>query len=397
MSDQRPLIVHLTYIFDFGGLETLIVELINRMPVDSYRHAIVCLTRYTDFVKKITRPDIEIYALDKPPGLAPETHVKLFKLLRRLRPTVLHTYNLATLEYNAVALLAGVPVRIHAEHGRDAGDPTGSNRKHNLLRRLLVPMVDRYIPVSGDLQMWLKNTVGIPDAKNLLIDNGVDTERFQPLQGARPRLSGMPDFDGCFVIGTVGRMQAVKDHANLVDAFIALRERSTASTREKLRLVIAGDGPLYPDIVARVEAAGLQEAVWLPGARNDIPELLRSFDVFALSSIAEGTPVALLEAMASGVPVVSTRVGGVPELVAEHQTGLLAAARDPQALAAALETYVTQPELCREHGRASRMRVETRYSIVSMIKAYTALYDKLCKDKLPAAAPLPPARNEPIQ
>lgn len=392
----RPLIVHLTYIFDFGGLETLIVELINRMPVDSYRHVIICLTRYTEFVEKITRPDIEIYALDKPPGLAPETHVKLWKLLRQLRPSVVHTYNLATLEYGATALLAGVPIRIHAEHGRDAGDPTGSNRKHNLLRRLMVPVVNTYIPVSGDLQSWLRNTVKIPDAKNLLIDNGVDTERFHPAQGPRPRLPGMPDFDGCFVIGTVGRMQAVKDHGNLVDAFIALRERTPAA-RDKLRLVIAGHGPLHQAISDKVDAAGLRDVVWLPGARSDIPELLRSFDVFALSSIAEGTPVALLEAMASGVPIVSTRVGGVPELVLENETGLLAPARDHAALAAALDTYLTQPELRRQHGCASRKRVETHYSITSMVKAYSALYDKLCQDKLNVPKPLQSARKEPVQ
>jgi sugar transferase (PEP-CTERM/EpsH1 system associated) len=390
----RPLIVHLTYVFDFGGLETLIVELINRMPVDSYRHVIVCLTRYTDFVKKIERPDIEIYALGKPPGLAPETHVKLWKLLRQLRPDVLHTYNLATLEYGATAMLAGVPVRIHAEHGRDIGDPDGSNRKHNLLRRLMASVVDTYIPVSGDLRSWLTNKVGIPDAKNLLIDNGVDTGRFAP--GPRRRLPGMPDFSDCFVIGTVGRMQQVKDHANLVDAFIALRER-LPEQRDRLRLVIAGDGPLYPSIAARIEAAGLGESVWLPGARNDIPDLLRSFDVFALSSIAEGTPVALLEAMACGVPVVSTRVGGVPELVVENETGLLAPARDAQALADALAVYVTQPALRERHSRASRERVEARYSIASMVKAYTALYDRLCKDKLKRPAPQPAVRNKPVQ
>jgi sugar transferase (PEP-CTERM/EpsH1 system associated) len=390
----RPLIVHLTYVFDFGGLETLIVELINRMPVDSYRHVIVCLTRYTDFVKKIERPDIEIYALGKPPGLAPEVHVKLWKLLRQLRPDVLHTYNLATLEYGATALLAGVPVRIHAEHGRDAGDPDGSNRKHNLLRRLMAPVVDTYIPVSGDLRSWLRNKVGIPDAKNLLIDNGVDTGRFTP--GPRSPLPGMPDFGACFVIGTVGRMQQVKDHANLIDAFIALRER-LPEQRARLRLVIAGDGPLYASIAARVEAAGLGDSVWLPGARNDIPELLRSFDVFALSSIAEGTPVALLEAMASGVPVVSTRVGGVPELVVENETGLLAPARDAQALADALAVYVTQPALREQHGRASRERVEACYSIANMVKSYTALYDRLCKDKLKRPAAQPAVHKEPVQ
>src|SRR6476661_5862864 len=133
--NAAPLVVHLIYRFDFGGLETLVAECINRMPADSYRHAIVCLTGYTDFARKISRPDVQLIALNKPPGLAPGIHWKLWKLLRRLRPAVLHSYNLAAIEYAFTAALAGVPVRVHAEHGRDAADPQGLNRKHNMLRR----------------------------------------------------------------------------------------------------------------------------------------------------------------------------------------------------------------------------------------------------------------------
>ncbi|MFL6675156.1 MAG: TIGR03088 family PEP-CTERM/XrtA system glycosyltransferase [Massilia sp.] len=376
---QPPLVVHLTYVLDFGGLETLIVDMINRMPVTRYRHAIVCITKYTDFAKKITRPDVEIIALNKPPGLGLSTHVELFKLLRRMRPTILHTYNLAAIEYAATATLAGVPVRVHAEHGRDARDPEGRNWKHNLLRRLLVPVVDCFIPVSLDLQNWLRTVVGVPDAKNLLIDNGVDTDAFQPVAEAAPPPQ-WPDLAGCFVIGTVGRVQDVKDHAGLVDAFIALRERLPEQS-ERLRLVIVGDGPLRPALLEKVNAAGLQQVVHLPGARNDIAAVMRAFSVFALSSIAEGTPVTLLEAMASGLPVASTRVGGIPDLVVDNGTGLLVPARDAQAMAGALAAYATQPELLRSHGEAARRRIESRYSIGAMLTSYLALYDRLAGAK----------------
>jgi sugar transferase (PEP-CTERM/EpsH1 system associated) len=226
----------------------------------------VCLTKYTDFAKKITRPDVEIIALNKPPGLGLSTHVQLFKLLRRMRPAILHTYNLAAVEYAAIAVLAGVPVRVHAEHGRDARDPNGTNWKHNLLRRLLTPVIDTFVPVSPDLRSWLGKAAGVPDAKNLLIDNGVDTRAYAPAKNA-PRPDGWPDFGGAFVFGTVGRIQDVKDHAGLVDAFAALRERMPATN---LRLVIVGDGPLRPALAAKVKAAGLDDHVFLPGARNDI-------------------------------------------------------------------------------------------------------------------------------
>ena len=370
-----PLVVHLIYRLDFGGLETLLVDCINHMPPERYRHAVVCLTGYTAFADKITRPGVELYALDKAPGLGLGIHVKLFKLLRRLRPSVLHTYNFACAEYAAPAWLAGVPVRVHAEHGRDASDPQGLNRKHNFLRRALVPFIDRYVPVSHDLARWLTNVVGIPAAKSELIMNGVDTVRFAPGLAAASTLWTGQDV---FVIGTVGRLQDVKDQASLIEAF-ALLVASKPEGRARLRLAVVGDGPLRDRLAQKAQALGVADLVWFPGARNDIPELMRSFDLFALSSIAEGTPVTLLEAMACGLPVVATAVGGIPEVVQDGVNGALVPASDPQALAAALGLYAADPDRVAAHGAAARTNIERHYSVAAMVGAYTALYDRLGK------------------
>lgn len=370
-----PLVVHLIYRLDFGGLETLLVDCINHMPPERYRHAIVCLTGYTAFADKITRPGVELYALDKQPGLGLGIHVKLFKLLRRLRPAVLHTYNFACAEYAAPAWLAGVPVRVHAEHGRDASDPQGLNPKHNFLRRALVPFIDRYVPVSHDLHRWLTDVVRIPAAKSELIMNGVDTVRFAPnLPAAATPWAG----EDVFVIGTVGRLQDVKDQASLIEAFALLRARG-ANTRA--RLAIVGDGPLREKLAQKAKDLGVLDLVWFPGARNDIPELMRAFDVFALSSIAEGTPVTLLEAMACGLPVVATKVGGIPEVVQDGVNGALVPASNPQALAAALETYLQDAARLAAHGTAARANIERHYSVAAMVGAYTALYDRLSNTK----------------
>ena len=366
-----PLVVHLIYRFDFGGLETLVAECINRMPPQQYRHAVVCLTGYTEFARKISRDDVEIIALDKQPGLGLGTHLKLWKLLRRLKPAVLHSYNLSAVEYAFTAAMAGVPVRVHAEHGRDAGDPHGLNRKHNLLRRGVTPFIDRYVPVSEDLQRWLRQVVGVPDAKTLMIANGVDTERFLPQAHA-----GRNEF----VIGTVGRVQDVKNHSGLVDAFIRLREL-LPDQRHRLRLAIVGDGPLFGSIRDKVHAAGLDEVVWLPGSRTDIADLMSGFDVFALPSIAEGTPVTILEAMACGLPVVASKVGGIPEVVEQMATGLLVPPSDPAALAEALAIYVQDPQLAARHGAAGRARVERSNSIAAMVAGYARLYDTLRASK----------------
>ena len=372
-----PLVVHLIYRLDFGGLETLLVDCINHMPPERYRHAIVCLTGYTEFADKITRPGVALYALDKQPGLGLGIHVKLFKLLRQLRPAVLHTYNFACAEYAAPAWLAGVPVRVHAEHGRDASDPQGLNRKHNFLRRALVPFIDRYVPVSHDLHRWLKDVVGIPAPKAELIMNGVDTVRFAPqLPAAATPWAG----EDVFVIGTVGRLQDVKDQASLIEAF-ALLCAQRPEQRARLRLAIVGDGPLREKLAQKAQDAGVPELVWFAGARNDIPELMRSFDVFTLSSIAEGTPVTLLEAMACGLPVVATKVGGIPEVVQDGVNGALVPASNPQALAEALGLYAADPARVGVHGAAARLNIERHYSVAAMVGAYTALYDRLSNTK----------------
>lgn len=374
-----PLVVHLVYILDFGGLESLMVERINRMPADAYRHAIVCLTSYTDFSKKITRPNVELFALNKQPGLSLGLHTTLWKLLRKLRPAVLHTYNLAAIEYALVAMLAGVPARINGTHGRDASDPNGTNRKHNFLRKMMVPFYDCCYSNSADMLDWNRRVIGVPHNKSRLLANGIDSDKFHPRALAHERSDSLFGLE-CIVIGTVGRIQDVKDHLGLLDAFITLRER-TPALQKRLRLAIVGDGPLLPALRAKAEQAGIGDMVWLPGTRTDIADILRTFDVFAMSSIAEGTPGAALEAMATGLPVVGTRVGGIPELIDDGVTGLLVAPSDPAAMAAALGRYVNDPKLGAQHGAAGRKRVQSKYSMTAMVAGYKSLYDSLCERK----------------
>ena len=371
-----PLVMHLTYALDVGGLETLLVDCINKMPADQYRHVVVCLTRSSSFAERITQPGVEVYALNKAPGLGLGTHFAFWKLARRLRPTILHTYNLAAMEYAFAATLAGVPVRVHAEHGRDTSDPHGLNPKHNFLRRRLAPFIDCYIPVSEDLHRWLGQVVRIPAAKTLFIKNGVDTDKYRP--GVRG--VGAPWRDDHFVVGTVARVSDIKNHRGLVDAFIRLRALLPEQAAQ-LRLSIVGDGPLLPALREQVLQAGLQDVVWLPGARSDVAQLVPEFSVFALPSLAEGTPVSLLEAMSCALPVVASNVGGIPEVVSEQVEGSLVPPQDVEALAQALARYARDPALASQHGRAGRTRIVQQYSMAAMVTAYTALYARLCRQK----------------
>ncbi|MEO8839452.1 MAG: TIGR03088 family PEP-CTERM/XrtA system glycosyltransferase, partial [Herbaspirillum sp.] len=341
--------------------------------------AIVCLTEYTVFSEKITKPDVPIFALHKKPGLDLGMHIAIWRLLRKLKPAILHTYNLSTIEYVLVAKLAGVRVKVHAEHGREATDPNGENRKHNLLRRLLIPCIDAFVPVSLDLQQWLKHVIHVPDKKNCLINNGVDTIEFTPADDPRSKHT-IPFGPNCFIIGTVGRLQAVKCHTDLIDAF-ALLLKSAPMKNVPLRLAIIGDGPLSAVIKNKIEIAGITDKVWLPGARTDIAKIMQDFSVFVLPSLAEGTPVTILEAMATGLPIVATQVGGIPEVVLDQQTGTLVPPSNPCALATAIATYVDQPLLATLHGAAGRRRIEQKYSVDAMLRGYTELYDDLCTRK----------------
>ncbi|HYC78954.1 MAG TPA: TIGR03088 family PEP-CTERM/XrtA system glycosyltransferase [Planctomycetota bacterium] len=379
---RPPLIVHLVYRFAVGGMENGVVNLLNRIPPERYRHAIVSLTDVSDFRRRLKRLDeIEIVELRQPKGNDFGTHRRLWRTLRRLKPAVLHTRNLAALEGQMAGFLARVPVRIHGEHGRDMYDLHGRNRRYNLLRKALRPLVHRYLAVSRDLADWLARDVAVPPRKIRQIYNGVDAEAFAPRRGPRPPI-GPPGFvdDDSVVIGTVGRMAEVKNQVDLARAFTALRARDPEA-RRVARLVLVGDGPLRDACRRILEEGGAAGAAWLPGERGDVADLMRAFDVFALPSLGEGISNTVLEAMAVGLPVVATAVGGNPELVGAGISGALCPAGDPSALADALAPYVRDAGLRRAHGAAGRRAVEERFSLDAMVRGYLDVYDAALAEK----------------
>ncbi|MGA7799191.1 MAG: TIGR03088 family PEP-CTERM/XrtA system glycosyltransferase [Gammaproteobacteria bacterium] len=371
-----PLIVHVIYRLDVGGLENGLVNLINRIPSTQYRHAIVCLTDYTEFHRRIDREDVPIFALHKRPGNDLNMLVRVWRLVRQLRPDIVHTRNLAALECAVPAWLAGARTCIHGEHGRDMLDVDGTSRRYQWVRRLYRPFVKAYVPLSKDLEQYLVSKVAVAPKRIWQIYNGVDTERFAPADSERQCVPA-PGFStpGTVVVGTVGRLQPVKDQVTLADAFIELLTRRPG-LKSRLRLAIVGDGPLRDEVAGRLQAAGVADLAWLPGERSDVPELMRALDIFVLPSLAEGVSNTVLEAMATGLPVVATRVGGNPELIVDGVTGSLVPPSDPKAMAQALSEYVDNDDRRRAHGCAGRERVLERFSMQVMVDRYIALYDR---------------------
>jgi sugar transferase (PEP-CTERM/EpsH1 system associated) len=374
--DPRPLVAHILHRFDTGGLENGVVNLINHMPAGTYRHMVVALTEVTDFRHRLCDPEVECIALHKPPGQGVRLYPRLWQLLREHRPAIVHTRNLAALEMQPVAWAARVPGRIHGEHGRDVSDLDGRNPKYQRLRRLYAPFVQRYVALSQDLQGYLVERVGIAPERIEQIYNGVDSQRFSPPADGPEPIPGCPFAAPThWLVGTVGRMQAVKHQTLLARAFVLALQQQPA-LRERLRLVLVGEGPLRAQAQALLTDAGLADLAWLPGERSDVPELMRGLNCFVLPSLAEGVSNTILEAMASGLPVVATDVGGNGELVQHGHTGLVIPSDDAAAMAQALCRLAAQPEDAARMGVAGRAAVEQRFSLQAMVTAYQHLYDR---------------------
>jgi sugar transferase (PEP-CTERM/EpsH1 system associated) len=390
-ANAPPLVVHIIFALGTGGLENGLINIINRCPPERYRHAIICLTHSEEFAARITAPGVEVIELHKMQGHDPGMYWRLWRTLRRLRPAIVHTRNLAALETQALGILLTGCKRVHGEHGRDISDLDGSNRKYKVLRRILNPLIHRFIAVSRDLSDWLVRSVGISPDKVIQIYNGVAQDRFMPqtsvaddrgqlAKTGRVVVPGMPDgfsdAPQCRVVGTVGRLAAVKDQKTLL---LALAEvlRASPQQRDTLRCILVGDGPERSALETLLAELGLQSCVWMAGDRDDIPEMLACMDVFVLPSLGEGISNTVLEAMATGLPVVATRVGGNPELVEHGVTGLLVPVGDTAALAEALQRLAGDPVTCKQMGSAAVQRIQKDFDWERTVYSYLQVYDNL--------------------
>jgi len=366
MNEPQPIVFHLLYRFDVGGLERVIANCINEMPDTDYRHVIIALTEACEFVEQIHK-DIEIIALNKKPGNDWSIHKKIWQLLRQYKPQVFHSYNFSSLEYQFLAYISGCPRRIHAEHGRDIDDPMGVNKKRNLIRKIMSLFTHKYIAVSEDISQWLIARVGIKKEKVKLLYNGIDTEQFN----IKKIPSDLEEIEGYFVIATVARLTKIKDQQTLIKAFSALVVETSNIT---LRLLIVGDGPCKVELEKLTSDLGIVEQVIFTGARSDVSEILSLTDIFALPSLSEGTPMCALEAMACQTPVVASCVGGMPELITNNENGKLVPVGDIAAFAEAFKFYINNPlELARQ-SKIARDSVVYRFSQHAMAEQYLEEY-----------------------
>ncbi|PCI70154.1 MAG: sugar transferase [Piscirickettsiaceae bacterium] len=374
-------ICHIIYALKTGGLENGLVNLINRLPEEQFRHSIICLTDYDDFAARINRQGVEIVSLHKKQGQDFGLFLKVYKVLKRLKPDIVHTRNMTAIEMQFPALFAGVKTRIHGEHGWDISDPEGKNTKYQWLRKICNLVIHRFIPLSKELEQYLTDVIHVSPKKITRICNGVDAARF--VVGEKKHKDLLPEnAKKAVVIGYVGRMEAIKNPQNLAQAFIQLHKKQ----KKKVFLVMVGQGSEYEGVANVLTEQQLNNQSWLAGDCSNVAELMQQFDIFCLPSNAEGISNTLLEAMASGLPVVATNVGGNADIAVEGETALLVNSGDSAALADALARYVEDESLRQAHGQAGRLRIEKKLSLEQMVLNYKTMYLDESKNVYPEVA-----------
>ena len=353
-------VVHLVYSLGFGGLEQVIVNLINNSTEYNVQHYVITLTGDHDLYEMI-EPEAPIYNLRKRPGKDFGTHWKLYNLLRQINSDVIHTYNFGTIEYHAVAKLAGIKRRIHCEHGRGGDDPDGMNFWHNLVRRFSILFIHHFIVVSPDLMAWGKKVLRLKNDKLKIILNGVDLNRYFP--------SNEKNAD--YTICTVGRASPVKNQKLLIEVFHLLTQRYPDFINCKL--VIVGDGPIFNDLKAQIIRLKMESQIQLLGYRKEIADIMRKSHLFVLSSVYEAMPMTILEAMACQIPVIATNVGGVGHMISEKEAWLVESNNAEQLAITIINAYSNE-KLSRKKALKGRKLVSEKYSIEKMVSKYMFLY-----------------------
>lgn len=365
-SAEKIRVAHVSASLHYGGKENGVVNLVNRLDPAVFENYIFTYVRGGALARRIDPTRCRVVELGDKLGGDYRLYFKLAREFRRYRIQIAHTHSWATVMEGIIgARLARVPIIIHGEHGTMKTE----TKLHIQIQRALWHSTDQMLAVSNVLRENLQRQFDFPKEKIRVVANGVDLSRFVlTRQGDdyKTRL-GLPA--NALVFGAIGRVVPVKAYPTLLQAAkLIFNEIPTA------HLVMVGDGPQLEALVQLAEEYQIASRVHFLGARKDVPEILRAFDVFVLSSESEGMSNTILEAMASARPVVATAVGGNPELVVDGETGLLVPPHDPPAMAAAIMKLLRDTELCRQMGWLGRQRVEEKFSLEVMVQNYANVY-----------------------
>jgi glycosyltransferase involved in cell wall biosynthesis len=362
-------IAHVVENLERGGLERMVIDLAIAQREAGHRCRVVCLFELGALAHELASRGIEVHACHKRGGVDLGALRRLRARLREMPHAVIHTHN-ANAHYHAVAAAVGLPLAriVNTRHGMG---PAQLGSRSEWLYRLSMRRTDMVATVCEAARARFSQQGLRPRSQLLAVPNGILVDGFscasEERRVALRNVLGLAP--GVRIVGTVGRLNPVKDQSTLLRAFA----RAHAAVADSA-LVLVGDGALRATLRAQAASLGIGDAVRFLGDRSDVRQLLQGFDMFVLSSRSEGYSMALLEACASGLPIVATDVGGNREIVVEGRNGFLVAPADDEALAGAMADLLREPARAVQMGQAGRAWALREASIETMAARYDALY-----------------------
>jgi glycosyltransferase involved in cell wall biosynthesis len=364
VTAPRPHVVHVIDELPPDGAERLLADVLRHRSED-YRFSVVCLIRGGELEQEIRDMGVGVVVLGRSGKYSLGLLWRLARWLRRERADIVHTHLFTADAYGRVAArLAGARGVYSTVHSTNVW----KGALHRWVDWFLAWISTRVIAVSEVVAQVLRGRDHIPARRIVVVENGIDLFRFADASGAGVRAE-FAIADAAPLLGLVGRLHPAKGHADLLGALAHLVAEGI-----EMRCLLVGSGELRDEIAADVERRDLRDRVILTGQRSDIPRILAALDVLVMPSRWEGLPMTLLEAMAMGKPIVATAVGGIPDVIADGQEGLLVPAGDHKALTSALRRMVTDAALRVRCGARARETLLARYDARRTAGAYEALY-----------------------
>lgn len=373
MRSTQPTVCHVLLSLDVGGAEVLARQFAQSLQ-EQFRPVFACLDSLGTLGDALQRDGVPVCVLDRQPGIDVRCAWRLRRWLKEQQVRLIHAHQYTPFFYSALARTAtgGIPI-LFTEHGRHHPDQRSTRRVW--ANRLLTRAADRIVAVSEHVREALITNEGFAANRVSVIPNGVSEDVFRADEAVRcdaRRELGYCDNDE--VVIQVARLNRLKDHATAIRAIDLLR-----ASRPNVRLLLAGDGELRGELESLVAELGLGSIVRFLGTRHDVPRLLQAADVFLLSSISEGIPLTLVEAMLTGIPTVATRVGGVPEVIRDGIDGLLANAGDAAPLAEQLRRLLDDDAFRRQIASNGTERARSQFGARAMISQYECVYRELLR------------------
>ncbi len=370
VGSMAPLrILHITHDLAIGGLQQMLVTLCRTADRQAFEFVVLCLRSLGPLAGELGTLGVPVVLLPQPvsPGTDYLSFLKVAKILKQYPVDVIHTHNTQPLLDGTLGSLLSLEKHriIHTDHAREFPDKA----RYMFMEWLMSHFVHRVVGVSTHTTANLRAYEKIPDSKLLTIENGVDLERFSCGVDCIQKRSELGIAQDTPLIGVIARLEPVKGVEHLLRAMPTVLGR-----HPRLTLLIVGDGSIKGFLEQECNRLGISKHVVFTGARGDVPQLLKLLDVYVLPSESEGLPIGILEAMASGCPIVASHVGGVPDVLEHMTSALLVPPADPLRLAEAVSTLLSSGSLREKFARKAKCVVIQKFSSEVMTNKYCELY-----------------------